>query len=49
MVIGSSVSSSLNANCKLQLSYTKFDLNLVSLPHCERDVWFYKEATFRLY
>ena len=49
MVIGPGVSSSLNANCKRQLSYTKFDLNLVSLPHRERDVWLYKEATFRLY
>lgn len=49
MVIGSGLSFSLNANCKRQLSYTRFDLNLVSLPHCERDVWLYKEATFRLY
>ena len=45
LVTESGVHSSLHANCHHQITYVKFNLNVIYPPPYERELWHYKLAT----
>ena len=47
LVTESGVHSSLHANCHHQVTYVKFNLNVIYPPPYERKVWHYKSASFK--